>query len=117
MTSPKEKGHPPQTAFPYINKQNNSSMKSANKMFGAILLQPKLARCIPIAIHSRLSAYGHFTIKACSEGWGIKGIENALNDFGLDGDDIISTAMQSVSGNPEQVFWNAVRQICDGAAI
>jgi len=112
MTSPKEKGHPPQTALPHFNMQNNSTIKLANKMFGAILLQPTLAKCIPIAIHSRLSAYGRFTIKACSEGWGIEGIETALIEFGLDGKNIISTAIQSVSGNPEQAFWNAVNHLC-----
>jgi len=91
---------------------NSLSKKAAEKMFGAIILQPQLANCIPPAIHAELSPYGLFILKACSEGWGIEGIKHALESFGLDGHGIVDSAMKSVHGDPVSTFWLATRHLC-----
>lgn len=94
----------------------HSRENAAYKMFGAILLQPALARHIPLAVQSSFSAYGRFTVRACAEGWGIEGIAHALTGFGLDGGDIVNAAIAAVPGDPERAFWQAIRQLCEGVA-
>jgi len=85
----------------------------ASQLFGACLIRPSLSHSIPIAIHSLLSPYGLFILKACSEGWGIEGIRLALDSFGLDGNDIISACLNAVHGDPARTFWAASRHLCE----
>jgi len=93
-------------------RANYVARKAAEKILGAVILQPRLAGCIPVAIHTQLSPYGRFVLKACTEGWGIKGIKHALDSFGLDGDDIVNEAINSVHSDPVSAFWRAIRHLC-----
>jgi len=92
---------------------HHSTEQAALSIFGAILLQPQLAACIPRAIHAQFSCYGLFLIKACSEGWGIGGIRTALESFGLDGDGITNACLQAVSpeDQPVKTFWRAIQKL------
>lgn len=97
-------------------QRNHSTRHAAEKILGAVMLQPQLADCIPPAIHARFSCYGRFVVKSCAEGWGIEGIRNALDSFGLDGDDIVSACLSAVRGDPAFNFWHAARQLCERGA-
>jgi len=94
----------------------HSTKQAAEKILGAVILQPYLAASIPLTIHARFSCYGLFVVKACAEGWGIEGIRHALDSFGLDGAGIVNTALNSVRGDPASIFWESARKLCEKVA-
>ena len=105
---------PPQTDGHSKTTQLKDNTKQAEeKILGAVILQPQLAACIPLAIHAQFSCYGLFLIKACSAGWGIESIRHALDSFGLDGDGIVNTALMSIQGDPINIFWKSTRHLCE----
>jgi len=95
-----------------IKQPDHSTRQAAEKLLGAVILQPQLAAQIPLAIHAQLSPYGRFVLKACTEGWGIEGIRHALDDFGLDGAGIVCACLSAVRGDPVNAFWAASRHLC-----
>jgi len=114
--TPKEKTAPAKKPPFHIKQPNNSTRQAAERILGSIILRPQLAVCIPLAIHTQFSCYGLFLIKACSAGWGIEGIRHALDSFGLDGDDIVNTALMSIHGDPVEAFWGAIHHLCEKVA-
>jgi len=115
--TPKEKAAPAKEPLHIQTQPKDSTKQAAAKLFGAVILRPHLAACIPLAIHTQLSCYGLFLIKTCSAGWGIEGIRRALDSFGLDGVDIIDTALSAVHGDPVNIFWKSARNLCEKVAL
>jgi len=94
-----------------------STKQAAEKILGAVILQPQLAACIPLAIHTQFSCYGLFIVKACSAGWGIEDIRHALDSFGLDGEGILDVVLNSVRGDPASIFWESASNLCEKVAV
>jgi len=86
----------------------------ARQLFGACLIRPALAHCIPGIIRNRFSPLGFHAMNLMQTGAGIDAITKSMIASGMeDAGAIVAGAIKSVRGNPTKIFWRVIQRLCD----
>jgi len=89
--------------------------RNDRQLFGACLIRPALAHCIPDIVSNRFSPLGMNAMNLMQTGAGIEAVTESLSASGVDdAESMVRLSIESVPDNKAtQTFWRIIRRLCN----